>query len=373
MRRRLFRLALVAGAAAALTTTLLVGIVAAAPGSTGAVYVQSNTRNGNTVAVFRRASNGDLTPVNGFKTGGNGTGLGLGSQGAVILSPDQRHLFAVNAGSNSISSLAVSRDGLRLTLEDVAPSRGKTPISLTLHGDLLYVLNSTGVGNIAGFRVGADGSLSTLANSQRPLSDDLVEPAEVAFDAAGSVLMVTEKATSLIDTWAVDHGVPGPRTVTASAGTTPFGFAFDPAGRAVVSEAFEDADGAGAASSYDVGDQGAVQTISASVGDGQTSACWVAVTQSGRFAFVSNTGSDTISSYTVAADGALSLLDGVAAATGDGSGPQDMDVSAGSRFLYVLEPGLGMVGGFRIGSDGSLTPVMATGVLTGSAAGLAAS
>ena len=45
-------------------------------------------------------------------TGGNGTGANLGSQGAVALSDDGKLLFAVNAGSNSISEFAVREHGL---------------------------------------------------------------------------------------------------------------------------------------------------------------------------------------------------------------------------------------------------------------------
>jgi 6-phosphogluconolactonase len=78
-----------------------------------------------------------------------------------------RFLFAVNAGSNQISVLKIKKNDLELV--DVVSSGGVRPISLTLHDDLLYVLNEGGTPNIAGFDVGEDGTLTRLAGSSRPL------------------------------------------------------------------------------------------------------------------------------------------------------------------------------------------------------------
>ena len=68
-------------------------------GPRGAVFTLSNASNGNEVSQFFRAANGLLFPVGNVSTGGLGTGGGLGNQGALVLSPDHRWLFAVNAGA----------------------------------------------------------------------------------------------------------------------------------------------------------------------------------------------------------------------------------------------------------------------------------
>ncbi len=141
--------------AAVLAAVALVFVASAAADgnrSRGAVYTLTNAANGNAVAVFERAANGTLTPDGTVSTGGLGTGSGLGSQGAIVLDDDR--LFAVNAGSNTISSLEVD-DG-EVELEDVASSRGVRPISVTVHGPVLYVLNAgnaTTPASIAGFLV----------------------------------------------------------------------------------------------------------------------------------------------------------------------------------------------------------------------------
>src|SRR5713101_5024322 len=143
-----------------------------ADGAAGAVYTMDNSSNGNRVRVFARAADGTLTAAGSFETGGLGTGGGLGNQGALLLSASERWLFAVNAGSDEISAFAVERRGLSLV--NRVPSGGRRPISLSVHDDLLYVLNAGGaVGdhdNITGFRVGDDGHLTPVAGSTRPLS-----------------------------------------------------------------------------------------------------------------------------------------------------------------------------------------------------------
>ena len=125
----------------------------------GAVYTQSNSASGNAVIVFGRSADGTLTPAGSFATLGNGTGAGLGSQGAVTLSDDGAYLFAVNAASNSITSFSV--EGTDLTRISTVPSGGTLPISITVHGDILYVLNA-GDDTISIFGINRDGSLSDL-------------------------------------------------------------------------------------------------------------------------------------------------------------------------------------------------------------------
>ena len=78
----------------------------------GAVYTLTNSAAGNAVAVYDRDNGGHLTPAGSYSTHGLGTGAGLGSQGAVILSKGNKWLLAVNAGSNEISTFSVDPVGL---------------------------------------------------------------------------------------------------------------------------------------------------------------------------------------------------------------------------------------------------------------------
>jgi 6-phosphogluconolactonase (cycloisomerase 2 family) len=328
----------------------------------------TNDASANQVVVYARAANGTLTETATVLTGGVGTGLGLGSQGALVLSSDGAWLFAVNAGSNDVSAFSVQPGG-GLVLANVVSSGGTTPISLSAHGQFLYVFDA-GSDSISGFTIGA-GGLTPLPGSTRPLSGIGVGAAQVQFSLNGDLLVVTEKATNLIDTYTVraDGLSKGPR-VHPFEGTTPFGFAFQ-ARHLIVSEAFGGAAGASALSSYYAPASGALSPISASVPDTQTAACWVVVTRNGRFAYTTNTGSNNISSYSVAPDGTLSLLAAVSGSTG--AGPTDAALSRRSAFLYALNSADGTISAFQVQANGSLLSIAGAGGLpAGAATGIAA-
>jgi len=121
-----------------------------------------------------------------------------------------------------------------------------------------------------------------------------------------------------------------------------------------------------------VGD-GRLNVISGSVANSQTAACWIAITEKGKFAFVSNTGSGTISSYRVnAEDGSLNLINAMAANTGMGSAPIDIALSVNSRIMFVLLGGSQSVASYRIENNGDLTQIDAAGGLPRGAQGIVA-
>ncbi|MEP7303880.1 MAG: beta-propeller fold lactonase family protein [Acidobacteriota bacterium] len=340
--------------------------------SLATVYTMSNAITGNRVLTFHRAPNGTLAPAGSFATGGLGTGGGLGNQGGITLSGNDRWLLAVNAGSHDVSLFATDDDGLRLV--DRAPSGGMRPVSATIHGDLVYVLNA-GSDTVSGFRLRPHGQLTPLVGSVRPLSGSGTDPAQVQFRPDGRVLVVTEKATNLIVTYSVDeHGMLGSPQIQSSQGATPFGFAFGTRRQLYVSEAFNGAPDASALSSYRVRADGTLHPVSPSVPTHQTAACWVVVTDDGRFAYTSNTGSGSISGYDLDGDGTLTLLnaDGRTAETGAGSAPTDLALSDDGRFLFVLASATHQIAAFRIRSHGQLQPVGMIGGLPAGANGLAA-
>ena len=137
----------------------------------GHVYLDDNTAGANTIGAFDRHADGSLTPMPGspFPAGGAGTGAGLASQGALQFSSDGRYLLAVDAGSNQISVLRVGWDGsLQLVPGGVVSSGGPTPVSIAVHGGLVYVANSGAVGpNFTGFTLSPVGPAPTTARFDR--------------------------------------------------------------------------------------------------------------------------------------------------------------------------------------------------------------
>jgi 6-phosphogluconolactonase len=318
----------------------------------GHVYEATNGASGNSVTVFDRAADGSLRPAGSVATGGLGAGGSLHSQGGVAR--DGRILFVVNAGDDSVSALAITGHGL--ALRDRIGTQGDFPVSVTVQDGVGYVLNQ-GSNTIHGFRYDASGHLSPLPGSTRALTPNpaggTTDAAQVAFTPDGRNLVVTEKASNNIDTFAVFDGVAAPARPHASAGTTPYGFDFDRRGHAIVSEA-----ATGSASSYRVRP---FTAITAALPDTQKAACWLVVARD--HAYVVNAASNSVSSYRIASDGSLTLDAAVAATTA--AGPTDAAVSPDQGTLSV-RLGDGSVASYRIAPDGSL---IATGTAAATAYG----
>jgi 6-phosphogluconolactonase len=337
-----------------------------------AVYVQTNDATNNEVLVFQRRDDGTLSAVGRFSTGGRGTGKPhLASQSSIVLSEDGDHLLVVNAGSDELTLFAVEDGGLRLA--DRVASGGATPTSVAMHRDLVYALNN-GTPNIAGFRIEGD-RLAEFADSQRALSADDADPAQVSFSIDGRTLVVTERGTDSISTYVIDERgyADGPTTIKAS-GKTPYGFDFNAEGVMIVTEAFGGAVGEAAASSYSVTDPGSIASLSRSVGDSRSEVCWAAITNDGRFAYVTNFGDGTISSYEIGRDGSLQLHDAVAGSTVAGEkGIRDEAITRDGRYLYAIHPDAQKVFGWLVGTDGELDPIGEFEGVPATVAGLAAS
>jgi 6-phosphogluconolactonase (cycloisomerase 2 family) len=335
------------------------------------IYVQTNNAERNEVIAFDRSEDGRLEPLGSFDTGGRGTGKPhLASQSSVALSGDGAWLLVANAGSDELSLFAVEREGLRLSGR--AASGGSAPTSVAERNGLVYALNNGGVPNISGFTV-SDGELTPLEGSTRALSGD-ADPAQIAFSPDGKTLVLTERGTNSISAFAVDERgyADGPATIPSS-GATPYGFDFAN-GSVVVTEAFGGEIGKAAASSYALTGSGQLAPVSASVGDTRSEVCWAATTKDGRFAYVTNFGDGTISSYRISEGGSLDLHEAIAASTRLGEpGVRDEAISRDGRFLYAIDADAQRVFGWTIAADGGLSPIGEFEGVPATVAGLAAS
>jgi 6-phosphogluconolactonase (cycloisomerase 2 family) len=321
----------------------------------GGVFVSTNGLNGNAVVAFARAADGTLTPTGTFATGGTGIGgVGdpLASQFAVALSHNAKFLVVVNAGSNDVSSFAV--DGGSLTLVDRASSGGDRPVSVTISNGYVYALNT--ISNTIGvLELGNDGSLTALPGKTKALAAGANGAAEVRANPTGSLVVVTERVSTRLESFAVNQdGSLGDPVVTAAAGTTPFGFDFTTRGQVIVSEA-----ASASASSYETNADGSLSVVSAAASTLQRATCWLIVNNSGRFAYTANAGTANITGFSIDAKGTLTRLaaSGVTGDLGAGAQPLDLDMSRNGDFLYVMKNGTGTVGAFAVNGDGSLTPL----------------
>jgi 6-phosphogluconolactonase len=322
-----------------------------------AVFIMSNSVDRNEVITFAQAADGTLHESGRFPTGGRGSGGNndpLESQGSLTLSQDHPLLFALNAGSGQISVFDVH--GSHLELSDKVQSEGSEPNAIAQHGNLVYVLNTGGSSNVAGFVLEGD-HLHYIKNSLAFLSTNTSGAASIAFSPDGNFLAVTERLTNDIDVFKVQtDGTLSPIVINPSAGPGAFSVSFAPNGVALVSETGPvNVSNGSAISSYAILANGTLSAISTSVPTLGGANCWNVVTPDGRFVYVSNAGSSTISGFAISSTGALSALPGtVVGENPAGATNLDLAVSADGRFLFTLNSMDGTIGTFAIQKDGTL-------------------
>ena len=327
-------------------------------GARHAVFVQTDNTAGNRVVAYNRAADGTLSQAGSYATGGLGGILGgsvvdhTASQGSLTYDPRHALLYAVNAGSNTVSVFAVSGD--RLALRQVLSSGGTFPVSVAVHGAVVYVVNALNGGSLQGYRV-LGRTLFRLPGSSRALGLSTTAtpqftntPGQVAFTPDGGQLIVTTKANGNdIDVFRVGFAgyLSAAPVVNSEPGTVPFAISFDRYGNLVIAEA-----GTNALATFALSGHGTLSLLDA-VGTGQAATCWVA--PAGSFLFASNAGSANVSGFTSSGSGQLSLL----GETGTHAGTVDASAAAGGRFLYVQTGGAGIVDEFSVAGNGSLTPI----------------
>ena len=337
----------------------------------GAVFVMTNAADRNEIIAYKRNADGSLQQRWIFPTGGRGSGGTidpLASQGSLTLTQDHSFLLAVNAGSGDISVFRVH--GAFLALIDKVPCGGSEPVAVTQHGNIVYVANAGGTSNVSGFRLGHNGKLTRIPDSTTFLSTGNSGIGSVAFNPDGQFLLVTEKIPNNVDVFHVQlNGTLGPIVVNPSVGPGAFAVSFAPNGAAVVSETGPvGGNNAAAISSYAVLTNGTLSSISASVPTLGAATCWQEVTPDGRLVYTSNSGSSTISGFSIGANGALTPLSGTVVGTlPSGSVNLDIAITSDGKFLYTLNSGTGTVDIFGINQDGSLTSLGDVGGLSAAA------
>jgi hypothetical protein len=322
------------------------------PGPQHAVFVQTDNTSGNQVVAYNRAYNGTLTQAGIFNTGGLGGVLSgsevdhLASQGSLAYDQANNLLYAVNAGSNTISVFAVFGD--QLALRQVLSSGGTFPVSIAVSHGLVYVLNAEEGGSVQGYAI-VFGHLVPIPGSERALGLNAAAtpqftntPGQVAFSPNAQQLIVTTKANgSDIDVFQVGAfgQLSATPVVNSESETVPFAASFDQEGHLIVAEA------AGFLASFSLNANGTVTQLDA-VATEQKATCWVA--GDGSYFFASNAGSASLSGFQSGPGGALTLL-------GDeptDAGTVDAAVSADGRFLYVQTGAAGIVDEFAISAHG---------------------
>jgi 6-phosphogluconolactonase len=306
------------------------------------VYTITNPNGPNAIAAYERnTETGELIFLGAYPTGGRGTGGLIDSQSPLVANAAGTLLFAVNPGSNDISVMSINDDGSLALRDGPVPSRGAEPASLALRDDLLYVANkgdAVDPPNYSGFFVNSDGTLTRIKRRIGLAFGD--NPTQVLFTRDGGTLLGIRFGSGGLDSYAVK---PNGRLRLRSQLNNqrgPFAAVVNPvAGEQLI---VADARLPGA-STYVMSEDRTLTPIASVSNRPERAACWIVAHSDGSRAWVSNTGTNSLSLYTIGADGSLTLQ-GTHGTAAYGRTPFEIALDPGNRFLYQLNVGAGNQG-----------------------------
>ena len=204
------------------------------------------------------------------------------------MSERRAYLLAVDAGSNQISVLRIMpRRPTQPVHGSPVSSGGIEPVSIAVHGRLVYVANAgDGGSNYTGFTLNRGGRLRPLGSSTVPLPDGS-EPGDVLFNSAGTNLLGVRVNTSLIDSFAVGRDGRLTRRRARRSQLRAPGRSGASSGRPIPSQLYvsnaHGGAGNGTVSAFDVASDGTLSRRSGSpFPDLQTAPCWVEISHDGQ-------------------------------------------------------------------------------------------
>jgi 6-phosphogluconolactonase (cycloisomerase 2 family) len=287
------------------------------------VYIETNNPQSgqNAVIAYHQQANGPLREIGTFNTGGTGfenVRQVIGpddSDQNVVASADGRFLFAVNQGSDTVSSFRILRDG-GLELIGQFASGGDQPVSLGLAGGHLYVVNrgdseqgqpGTTAPSLVGFNVGPDGKLSPIPGATATYAVN-TSPAQALISPDGRFLFVDVFAVPGSSATGGNTIVPYRINSDGSLTAAPGGAVGAPVSPNLLLGSAHHPDlniiyagltGAGEVGVFTYDETGRLNFVN-HVDDQGAAPCWCAVSADGHTLYVSNTATDSIGVFSLA-------------------------------------------------------------------------
>jgi 6-phosphogluconolactonase len=285
------------------TALLVVGLSAATwtgCGTTSNHYVFASIPATNQVAVFREDPNSGV--LTALANSPFATGI---APEAVLLHPSGKYLYVANSGESNISLFSIAPSTGIITEISRTGSGGLTPVLMAMDsaGGFLYVANAIS-GNLTVFSVGSDGTLASLSTTSLGITPTglAVSPGKFVF-VGGSQGQVGQ-----VEVWGLNSGLP-----------TNFVNLFPTANNATASG--------------------------------------LVVDSTASFLYVANgNGSNSISEFSIEADGTLSQLPGFPLGQPSGvTSPVSLLIDPSGKYLYVANQGSNNLGAYSVVSGGGLT------------------
>ena len=314
------------------------GIEASGRGRT-LVITMTNDESANEIRVYDADSHALLQTLS---THGQG---GVGGNARGIKQYDGRIVAVVNNGSGDVALFRRTGDALKF---DRLIATTSAPVSVDFGNDHLYVAGATTVDSFA-MRDNSvewrDGTAGLVVDGGGPPAPGSTAQVGVIDDEHLLVTLKTDPNPGTVDVISLHRGRitgAGPTAVSAPNGTlTPFGFATDTDGTALITLAHSNHDG--------LFRDGAFRSVIAA---GQDASCWM--TRAGKYVFVANTGSRSISR--LVGTGNNVFIDSLVAAQVPTGAPSDIDADAGVLGVIDHAAGQSHLSLFAYDRFGELTP-----------------
>jgi 6-phosphogluconolactonase (cycloisomerase 2 family) len=337
------------------------------------VYTNNDDFFLNSVSAFSVGANGSLVPVAGspFATGGTGSGT-LFAPNRITTAIVKDFLYAGNERSNDVSAFSINPTTGVLTLVAGSPfatggiAGGGISLATTPDDNFLIAANSASE-NLTVYSIAANGALSLVPGSPFPAGPGgLLYGIKITPD--GKFLAVARDAgVSMFSISALGGLMAVPGSPFTAGGT---GVASGIDCNCSSSQLFIGEGGDGTiVSVQNIALNGALSPVSGSpfIGPGVNSAVVVLNPDDSKL-FVSNQVSKSVTVFSVAATGALTLVPGSPFPAGPGT-PSGMATNQAGTFLYAAEA-TSLISGFSIAPSGALTSVPGSPFSTGTVGSL---
>jgi 6-phosphogluconolactonase (cycloisomerase 2 family) len=291
---------------------------------------------------------------------------------ALAMDPSGKFLFMTDAVNNVVLTYAINAVGV--PLPGTAAATGLSPwgAAVDASGRYAYVANS-GANSISAYSINAstgtltpidaDGSLTGVQNFASGIT-----PVFLAFNPAGDTLYVANVGNATISAFRLDSSTGALAHVVGSpfsVGVNLYGIAVDPSGKFLYTA--DSSDNKVTLYSIDAATGAIVKTsrISARKAPGAIafSSGSAPVTYTPKAVYVANSWGNSISQFTVGADGSLSAM--APATVGTGATPVALATDLTGTYLYAAGSTAQTVSMYSLSGSGTLTPLASPTISVG--------
>lgn len=309
--------------------------------------------------------------------GGEGGGGGFGGTGGTLGGLGTTSiLYVANNGSDTVSGYSINATSGTLVAIPGSPFAnvfGPSAIAVSSNGFFAYVTNGR-TSTVAAFRVSTEGALLSVPTTPSRPNPAPVEaaPGPLAISPDTKHVYVANSGTDKVTAFDIEssgaltvipHTADNPNPVSVK-GADPTAIAITQSGKFL----YVANNGSNDVTAFVIEATGRLTPIAPSgananpVKTSATAPKGMVISPNGSFLYVANSGSHSVTAFQIGATGLLTLVPAAGSTTNPiptgtgGTTPNSLTISSDGRFLYSANGG-GTISTFTIGGDGLLTLV----------------